>query len=154
MQLKNRMVMSPMTTNYGNEDQTPSDRLIEYLKTRAARGVGLITVEVVTVDVEEKYQPQSLTIGDDSFIESHRRLTDALHAAPASEPGTPGPFEPRNPHFPANSNSSIPSPHFPNWRESPFPSPSSGISVMHASSPMPPSWARSSSFPATDRVAP
>lgn len=80
IQLKNRMVMSPMTTNYGNEDQTPSDRLIKFLLERAKGGVGLITVEVCTVDVKQKYQPQSLTIGADSFIESHRRLTDALHA--------------------------------------------------------------------------
>ena len=80
MQVKNRMVMSPMTTNYGNEDQTPSDRLIKFLEERAKGGVGLITVEVCTVDVKQKYQPQSMTLGDDSFIESHRRLTDALHA--------------------------------------------------------------------------
>jgi len=80
MLVKNRIVMSPMTTNYGNEDQTPSDRLIAFLSARAAGGVGLITVEVCTVDVKQKYQPQSLTLGDDSFIPSHRRLTDALHA--------------------------------------------------------------------------
>ena len=28
MQLKNRIVLSPMTTNYGNDDQTVSERLI------------------------------------------------------------------------------------------------------------------------------
>lgn len=79
MQLKNRMVMSPMTTNYGNEDQTPSDRLIAFLAARAKGGVGLITVEVCTVDVRQKYQPQSMTLGSDDFILDHRRLTDALH---------------------------------------------------------------------------
>lgn len=79
MTLKNRMVMAPMTTNYGNEDQTPSERLIAFLSERARGGVGLITVEVCTVDVKQKYQPQSLTLGDDEFIAAHRRLTDALH---------------------------------------------------------------------------
>ncbi|MCX2982303.1 FAD-dependent oxidoreductase [Halieaceae bacterium IMCC14734] len=79
MSLRNRLVMAPMTTNYGHEDQSPSPRLIEFLRTRARGGVGLITVEVCTVDVQQKYQPQSLTLGDDSFIEAHRRLTDALH---------------------------------------------------------------------------
>jgi len=79
MQLKNRIVMSPMTTNYGNEDQTPSQRLIDFLVERAKGGVGLITVEVCTVDVKQKYQPQSLTLGGDEFIESHKKLTDALH---------------------------------------------------------------------------
>jgi 2,4-dienoyl-CoA reductase (NADPH2) len=79
MQLKNRIVLSPMTTNYGNDDQTVSERLIAFHETRAKGGVGLITVEVCTVDVKEKYQPQSLTLGDDAYIEGHRRLTDALH---------------------------------------------------------------------------
>lgn len=79
MAIKNRMVMAPMTTNYGNEDQTPSERLIAFLLERARGGVGLITVEVCTIDVRQKYQPQSLTLGDDSFIAAHRRLTDALH---------------------------------------------------------------------------
>jgi 2,4-dienoyl-CoA reductase (NADPH2) len=80
MRLKNRMVMSPMTTNYGNDDQTPSERLIAFLEARAKGGVGLITVEVCTVDARQQYQPQSLTLGDDSFIDAHRRLTDRLHA--------------------------------------------------------------------------
>lgn len=79
MSVKNRIVMSPMTTNYGNDDQTVSDRLIAFLSARAEGGAGLITVEVCTVDVKQKYQPQSLTLGDDSFIAGHRRLTDALH---------------------------------------------------------------------------
>ena len=79
MQLKNRMVMAPMTTNYGNEDQTPSDRLIAFLEERAKGGVGLITVEVCTIDFKQKYQPQSLTLGSDDFIASHRKLTDTLH---------------------------------------------------------------------------
>jgi 2,4-dienoyl-CoA reductase (NADPH2) len=79
MQVKNRIVLSPMTTNYGNDDQTVSDRLIAFHEARARGGVGLITVEVCTVDVKEKYQPQSLTLGDDKYIDGHRRLTDRLH---------------------------------------------------------------------------
>src|ERR1700761_1114226 len=79
MRLKNRIVLSPMTTNYGNDDQTVSERLIAFHEARAKGGVGLITVEVCTVDVKEKYQPQSLTLGADDYIEGHRRLTDRLH---------------------------------------------------------------------------
>ncbi len=80
MELRNRLVMAPMTTNYGREDQHPSDRLEAFLVERARGGVGLITVEVCTVDVKEKYQPQSLTLGSDEYIDSHRKLTDAIHA--------------------------------------------------------------------------
>ncbi len=79
MQLPNRIVMSPMTTDYGTADQEPSDRLIAYLEERARGGVGLITVEVCSVAVEHRYQGCSLSIGDDRFIESHRRLVDTLH---------------------------------------------------------------------------
>jgi 2,4-dienoyl-CoA reductase (NADPH2) len=80
MSLKNRMVMAPMTTNYANADQTPSQRLQDFLVERARGGVGLITVEVCTVDVRQKYQPQSMTLGSDDFIEHHQRLVDAIHA--------------------------------------------------------------------------
>ena len=79
MQLKNRIVLSPMTTNYGNDDQTVSERLIAFHEARAKGGVGLLTVEVSTVDVKEKYQPQSLTLGADEYIAGHRRLTDRMH---------------------------------------------------------------------------
>lgn len=79
MQLKNRIVMAPMTTNYANDDQTPSDRLQDYLVERAKGGTGLITVEVCTVDARQKYQPQSMSLGSDEFIPRHRQLTDALH---------------------------------------------------------------------------
>ncbi|MBA6413066.1 FAD-dependent oxidoreductase [Parahaliea sp. F7430] len=79
MQIKNRMVMAAMTTNYANEDQSPSARLQDYLVQRAKGGVGLITVEVCTVDVRQKYQPQSMSLGSDEFIAAHRQLTDAIH---------------------------------------------------------------------------
>lgn len=79
MQLKNRMVMSPMTTAYCNDDQTPSDRLIDYFAERAKGGVGLITLELVTVDEQHPYLHRSMTLGSDKFIEHHRRITDAIH---------------------------------------------------------------------------
>ncbi len=79
LQLKNRMVMSPMTTSYANADQTPSQRLTDHFVERAKGGVGLITVELVTVDTEHRYLPNSMTLGDDQYIEGHRRLVDAIH---------------------------------------------------------------------------
>ena len=79
MTVKNRIVMAPMTTDYGNEDQTPSEKLMAYLEARAAGGVGLITMEVCTVDVDHRYLQRSLTLGDDSFIEAHKVLLARLH---------------------------------------------------------------------------
>ncbi len=77
--VKNRIVMSAMTTDYGNEDQTPSEKLIDYLAARAKGGVGLITVEVCTVDVRHRYLQRSLSLGDDSFIAKHKVMVDRLH---------------------------------------------------------------------------
>src|SRR4030095_15295075 len=50
MELKNRIVMSPMTTGYAGFDQLPTPRLIDYLAARARGGVGLITLEACVVD--------------------------------------------------------------------------------------------------------
>lgn len=79
LQLKNRLVMSPMTTAYCNDDQTPNDRLIAYFEERAKGGVGLIITELITTDVVHRYLHRSMTLGEDKYIEHHRRLTDAIH---------------------------------------------------------------------------
>ncbi len=79
MQLKNRMVMSPMTTAYCNDDQTPSERLIRYFEERARGGVGLITMELITVDETHRYMHRSMTLGHDRYIEGHRRITERIH---------------------------------------------------------------------------
>lgn len=79
MAVKNRIVMAPMTTDYGNDDQTPSEKLMAYLEARAAGGVGLITMEVCTVDVEHRYLQRSLTLGDDKYIDGHKALIARLH---------------------------------------------------------------------------
>lgn len=80
MALRNRMVMSPMTTAYCNDDQTPSERLVRYFEERARGGVGLITTELITVDETHRYMHRSMTLGDDRFIDAHRRMTDRIHA--------------------------------------------------------------------------
>lgn len=79
LKLKNRMVMSPMTTSYANTDQTPSQRLVDHFVERAKGGVGLITVELVTVDENHPYMPNSMTLGSDGYIAHHRALVDAIH---------------------------------------------------------------------------
>jgi 2,4-dienoyl-CoA reductase (NADPH2) len=80
MQLRNRMVMSPMTTAYCNDEQTPSERLIRHFEERAKGGVGLITTELITVDETHRYLHRSMTLGDDKYIDAHRELTDRIHA--------------------------------------------------------------------------
>ncbi|MEM9254261.1 MAG: FAD-dependent oxidoreductase [Pseudomonadota bacterium] len=80
MQLRNRVAMSPMTTNYGSDEQGITDRLLAYLEARAEGGVGLIGVEVCSVDLQHRYQPQSLSLAEDRFIDEHARLVERMHA--------------------------------------------------------------------------
>ncbi|MFK7976710.1 MAG: FAD-dependent oxidoreductase [Halioglobus sp.] len=79
MELPNRVVMSPMTTDYGTIEQEPSDRLLAYLEARAAGGVGLITAEVCSVALDHRYQMNSLSLSEDRFIEKHQVITEAVH---------------------------------------------------------------------------
>ncbi len=79
LEIKNRLVMSPMTLVWANPDETPSDRQISYWAERAKCGVGLIITEMNSVDVLHRYQPLSVGLHSDSQIENHKRLTDAVH---------------------------------------------------------------------------
>ena len=80
LELPNRIVMAPMTVDYANDDETPSERHIAYYAERAKGGVGLITMEVCTVDAEHRYQAHSLGLYADHLIEPHKKLVDAVHA--------------------------------------------------------------------------
>jgi 2,4-dienoyl-CoA reductase (NADPH2) len=79
LELRNRIVMSPMTLVWANPDETPSDRQIAYWAERSKGGVGLIITEVNSVDEVHRYQPLSVALHSDFQIEPHRRLTDAVH---------------------------------------------------------------------------
>ncbi|MBN2099885.1 MAG: FAD-dependent oxidoreductase [Dehalococcoidia bacterium] len=79
VEIKNRLVMSPMTLVWANPDETPSDRQISYWVDRARNGVGLIITEMNSVDPKHRYQPLSVGLHSDFQIERHKRLTDAVH---------------------------------------------------------------------------
>ncbi len=80
MELPNRIVMAPMTVDYGLPDETPSDRQIAYYSERAAGGVGLIGLEVASVDPDHRYQQHSLGLHSDFQIAGHKKLVAAIHA--------------------------------------------------------------------------
>ena len=79
MELRNRLVMSPMETMYGTPDGLPSDRTVAYFAARAAGGVGLITVGATGIDHLHPETPGGLHLGTDGSVEAHRRLVDAVH---------------------------------------------------------------------------
>jgi len=80
MTVRNRIVMSPMETMYGTPEGLPSDRTVAYFATRAAGGVGLITVGATGVDPLHPETPGGLQIGTPGAVAAHRRLVDAVHA--------------------------------------------------------------------------
>lgn len=79
MTLKNRAVMPPMGTGYGNPDSTVSDRLVAYLSQRAQGGTGLIITEVCAVNPRGKGFPNEIGIWSDAFIPGLARIPEALH---------------------------------------------------------------------------
>lgn len=80
MELRNRIVMAPMTVDYGSPDETPSERQIAYYSERARGGVALIGLEVCSVDPKHRYQQHSLGLHSDEQIKGHARLVEAIHA--------------------------------------------------------------------------
>jgi len=80
MDLRNRLVMSPMETLYGTPEGHPSEQTVAYFEARAAGGVGLITVGATTVDHQHPETPGGLQLGTDESVEAHRRLVDVVHA--------------------------------------------------------------------------
>jgi len=79
MELRNRLVMSPMETMYGTPDGLPSERTVAYFAARAAGGVGLITVGATGIDHQHPETPGGLHLGTDASVAAHRRLVDAVH---------------------------------------------------------------------------
>jgi NAD(H)-dependent 7beta-hydroxy-3-oxo-delta4-cholenoic acid oxidoreductase len=80
MEVKNRIAMAPMTTNWAPSDGTVPDRMIEYFEARAKGGLGLIIFETVTVDERFPYIMHSVGLWDDKLIPSFKKFVDAMHA--------------------------------------------------------------------------
>jgi len=79
MDLRNRLVMSPMETMYGTPDGLPSERTRDYFAARAKGGVGLITVGATGIDHLQPETPRGLHLGTDESVDAHRALVDAVH---------------------------------------------------------------------------
>jgi len=84
MQLKNRIVMPPMGTNYAEAGGAVSQRMLDYYEARARGGVGLIIVEgsapslqcTTSLQASPSYQA---SLGADKFIPGWQKLTNIAH---------------------------------------------------------------------------
>jgi 2,4-dienoyl-CoA reductase-like NADH-dependent reductase (Old Yellow Enzyme family)/thioredoxin reductase len=80
MEVKNRIVMAPMSTNLGSEQGHVTPAAIEYFATRARGGVGLIITGDVSVDLHGRYQKRTLGLYDDQFIPGWKELNRAVQS--------------------------------------------------------------------------
>ncbi len=87
LELKNRLVMPPMATNYALKDGTVTDRQIDYYEERSKGGAGLVIVEISCVDSPVgKGVMRQICIDDDRFIPHLSKLAEAIkrHGAKAA----------------------------------------------------------------------
>jgi 2,4-dienoyl-CoA reductase (NADPH2) len=78
--IKNRLVMSPMTTNF-SQDGFVTDEMMAYFEERAKGGVGLITVEPGVVEYPRgNHLHTNLALDDDKYIPGLKKLTSVVHS--------------------------------------------------------------------------
>lgn len=78
-ELKNRIVMAPMATNFADENGSPTENQLSYYRLRARKGVALIITESNYVREDGKNGPTRMGLHSDHVIPSHKRLTKAVH---------------------------------------------------------------------------
>ncbi|WP_193437391.1 NAD(P)/FAD-dependent oxidoreductase [Sporolactobacillus pectinivorans] len=81
MTIKNRIVMSPMGTNFAKLDGSMSDDHLSYYKDRARGGTGLIILENVCLDFPMGSNGTTqLRMDNDQFIPGLYKFTETMHA--------------------------------------------------------------------------
>ena len=83
VEIKNRIVMAPMTTGYAHDDGEASQTLIDFYLERANGGVGLVTCESCYVEKRGKGFLGQLSLENDKYIPGLRRLTQPVKSAGA-----------------------------------------------------------------------
>lgn len=79
--VKNRIVMPPMATNFGNTDGSVSKQIIDYYEARAKGGVGLIIIENASVDYPRgKDVSNELRLDDMKFAAGYHDLAETIHS--------------------------------------------------------------------------
>jgi 2,4-dienoyl-CoA reductase-like NADH-dependent reductase (Old Yellow Enzyme family) len=79
VEIKNRIVMPPMTTRTADAEGFVTEDSIAYYLARVRGGTGLITVEMASPEKCGRHRRQEVGIYDDRFIPGLTRLVDAIH---------------------------------------------------------------------------
>ncbi|MCJ7685979.1 MAG: hypothetical protein MUO68_16985 [Desulfobacteraceae bacterium] len=78
MELKNRVVMPPMVTNFATEDGAVIKQMLKYYGKRAKGGVGLVIVEMSFPHPAGKGFPCMLAVHHDRFIPGLNELAETI----------------------------------------------------------------------------
>ncbi|HWE75766.1 MAG TPA: NAD(P)-binding protein [Stellaceae bacterium] len=82
-EIKNRIVLPPMTTRLSDEEGFVTDEAIAYYMARVHGGTGLITVEMASPERAGRHRRRELGIYDDRFLPGLQKLVAAIHAGGA-----------------------------------------------------------------------
>ena len=83
VEIKNRIVMAPMTTRLADQDGFVTEHAVSYYLARVRGGVGLVTVEMASPTKAGRHRRRELGIYDDRFLPGLTRLAAAIHAGGA-----------------------------------------------------------------------
>ena len=82
LELKNRMIMAAMGSNFASEDGHASEQLAAYYEERARGGVGLIILETSAITWPAgASMPNMIGFSKDEFIPTLQSLTQRVHQA-------------------------------------------------------------------------
>ena len=79
VEIKNRIVMPPMTTRTSDADGCVTDDSVAYYMARVRGGTGLITVEMASPEKCGRHRRHEIGIYDDRFLPGLTRLVDEIH---------------------------------------------------------------------------
>ena len=83
VEIRNRIVMPPMTTRLADADGHVTDDTVNYYMARVRGGTGLITVEMASPTKAGRHRRRELGIYDDRFLPGLTRLVAAIKAGGA-----------------------------------------------------------------------
>lgn len=79
MEVRNRIIGSPMERNYCTADGRITQRYVDFLAARAKGGVGMMYTEATYVDARGKGRELQMGLHDDDLVPALARLTKAVH---------------------------------------------------------------------------
>lgn len=79
VEIKNRIVMPPMTTRSADEEGHVTDDTVAYYMARVRGGVGLVTAEMASPEKAGRHRRRELGLYDDRFLPGLTRLAAQIH---------------------------------------------------------------------------